>query len=142
KQLATSAAYPTPGSAADNAMADQVKTQFSGIDGATVSEQTFDGSFRGTDVHLRNLIATLPGEPNRQIALPAPRDVAEGSGALTGAASTAALLEIADSFSGSAHHKTLVFVSTDGSSIGALGARRFIRDYSDAGLLDAAIVLS
>src|SRR5262249_23745002 len=44
--------------------------------------------------------------------------------------------------SGSAHHKTLVFVSTDGSSIGALGARRFVRDYSDAGLLDAAIVLS
>ena len=45
-------------------------------------------------------------------------------------------------FSGSAHHKTLVFVSTDGSSIGALGTKRFIRDYSDSSLLDAAIVLS
>jgi hypothetical protein len=142
KQLADQAAYPTPGSAADEAMAEQVKTQFSAIDGATVSEQRFDGSFRGHTVHLRNLIATLPGESNRQIALIAPRDVAQGSGAVTSAASTAAMLEIADSFSGSSHHKTLVFVSTDGSSIGALGAKRFIRDYSDAGLLDAAIVLS
>jgi hypothetical protein len=72
----------------------------------------------------------------------APRDVADGSGALTSIASTAAMLEIANSFSGSTHTKTLVFVSTDGSSLGALGARRFVRDYSDAGLLDAAIVLS
>jgi hypothetical protein len=142
KQLAESAAYPTPGSAADSAMAEQVKTQFSGIDGATVSEQRFEGSFHGHDVDLSNLIATLPGESNRQIALIAPRDVAQGSGALTSAASTAAMLEIANSFSGSSHHKTLVFVSTDGSSIGALGVKRFIRDYTDAGLLDAAIVLS
>src|SRR6266540_1897146 len=106
KQLANSSAYPTPGSGADNAMAEQVKTQFSAITGATVSEQRFDGSFHGNDVHLRNLIATLPGESNRQIALIAPRDVAQGSGALTSAASTAAMLEIANSFSGSAHHKT------------------------------------
>jgi hypothetical protein len=142
KQLANDAAYPTPGSSADAAMADQVKQQFSAIDGATVAEQKFSGSFHGHDVDLRNLIATLPGESDRQIALIAPRDVARGSGAVTTAAATAAMLQIADSFSGSSHHKTLVFVSTDGSSIGAQGARRFIRDYSDAGLLDAAIVLS
>lgn len=142
KDLAEKAPYPTPGSAADNALADRVKSTFSAIDGATVSEQTFDASFRGDDVHLRNLIATLPGESNRQIALIAPRDVARGSGAVTSTAATAALLEIADSFSGSSHHKTLVFVSTDGSSVGALGAKRFVRDYSDSGLLDAAIVLS
>src|SRR3954454_18091820 len=142
KELATSAAYPTPGSDADNAMADQVAQQFKSIDGAPVAEQRFSGSFRGHDVDLRNLIATLPGESDRQIALIAPRDVARGSGAVTTAASTAAMLQIANSFSGSSHHKTLVFVSTDGSSIGAQGARRFIRDYTDAGLLDAAIVLS
>src|SRR5829696_1039199 len=142
KQLAESAAYPTPGSAADNAMAEQVKQQFTGIDGATVAEQRFGGSFHGHDVDLRNLIATLPGESNRQIALIAPRDVAQGSGAATTAAGTAAMLQIANTFSGSSHRKTLVFVSTDGSSIGALGAKRFIRDYTDAGLLDAAIVLT
>src|SRR5882757_9917773 len=129
KQLSQSSAYPTPGSAADNAMAEQVKQHFSAIDGATVAEQSFGGSFHGHDVDLHNLIATLPGESNRQIALIAPRDVAQGSGAVTTAAGTAAMLQIADSFSGSSHHKTLVFVSTDGSSIGAQGARRFIRDY-------------
>src|SRR3954447_11703221 len=69
KQLAEAAAYPTPGSAADNAMAQQVKQQFSGIEGATVAEQSFGGSFHGHDVELHNLIATLPGESDRQIAL-------------------------------------------------------------------------
>ena len=142
KELAASAAYPTPGSAADNAMAQQVKQHFSAIDGATVAEQRFGGTFRGHGVDMQNLIATLPGESDRQIALIAPRDVAQGSGAATTAAATAAMLQIADSFSGSSHHKTLVFVSTDGSSIGAQGAKRFIQDYSDSGLLDAAIVLT
>jgi hypothetical protein len=142
KELAKAAPYPTPGSPSDEALAEQVKTHFSEIEGATVAEQSFDGSFRGHDVHLRNLIATLPGESNRQIALIAPRDVARGTGALTSTAATGAMLQIAGSFSGSSHHKTLVFVSTDGSSIGALGAKRFVRDYTDSGLLDAAIVLS
>ena len=142
RDLAQKAPYPTPGSAADQALADRVKSGFSSIEGATVSEQRFDSSFRGHDVQLRNLIATLPGESNRQIALIAPRDVARGSGAVTSAAATAALLEIAEGFTGSSHHKTLVFVSTDGASIGALGAKRFIRDYTDADLVDAAIVLS
>jgi hypothetical protein len=142
KELATSAPYPTPGSAADQNLAEQVKSHFAAIEGATVSEQSFDGSFSGHDVQMRNLIATLPGDSNRQIALIAPRDVARGSGATASAAATAALLEIADSFSGTAHHKTLVFVSTDGSSIGALGTKRFIRDYSASSSLDAAIVLS
>src|SRR5581483_6879570 len=142
KQLSEAAPNPTPGSASDAAMADRVKAAFSAIDGVTVSEQSFDASFEGRAVHLRNLIAVLPGESNRQIALIAPRDVAGGSGVTTGAASTAALIEIAQAFSGTSHHKTLVFVSTDGSSIGALGAKRFVRDYSDADLLDAAVVLS
>src|SRR4051812_38308567 len=74
KSLAESAAYPTPGSAADNALAETVKSRFAAIEGATVAEQRFDGSFHGHTVHLRNLIATLPGESNRQIALIAPRD--------------------------------------------------------------------
>ncbi len=142
KELTDAAPYPTPGSAADEAMAEQVKQHFAAIDGVTVAEQRFGGTFHGNDVDLRNLIATLPGESDRQIALIAPRDVAQGSGAVTTAAATAAMLQIADSFSGSSHRRTLVFVSTDGSSIGAQGAKRFIRDYSDAGLLDAAIVLT
>src|SRR5512132_3679531 len=62
KQLGADAPYPTPGSAADEKLAEQVKSHFAAIDESTVSEQTFDGSFRGHGVHLRNLIATLPGD--------------------------------------------------------------------------------
>src|SRR3954447_10510776 len=142
KSLADSAAYPTPGSEADNVLAEAVRARFTAIESAIVSEQRFDGSFHGHTVQLRNLIATLPGESNRQIALIAPRDVATGSGALTSIASTTAMLQIASSFSGTSHHKTLVFVSTDGSSIGVLGAKRFVSDYSDAGLLDGVVDLS
>ena len=142
KQLATTAPYPAPGSSADNALANQVKERFAAIAGATVSEQRFDSTFHGHTVHLRNLIATLPGESNREIALIAPRDVAEGSGAVTSTAATATLLEIAQGYNGASHNKTLVFVSTDGSSIGALGAKHFVQGFSGTGLLDAAIVLS
>jgi hypothetical protein len=142
RELAESAAEPRPGSEADNALAELVSARFTAIQGATVSEQRFEGSFGGEDVELRNLIAVLPGESERQIALIANRDARDGSGATTSIASTAALLEIASSFSGTTHDKTLVFVSTDGDSIGALGARRFAGDYTDVGLIDAAVVLS
>src|SRR5262249_840670 len=118
------------------------KARLSSIQGVSLAEQRFTASYAGHDVHLRNLIATIPGESDRQIALIAPRDVAYGTGAMTSNAATALLLEIASSFSGSTHEKPLAFVSPDGSSIGALGARRFVRDYPQAGLLDAAIVLS
>src|ERR1700750_3353391 len=47
KQMATDAPYPTPGSAADQKLADEVKTHFTGIEGASVSEQSFDGTYKG-----------------------------------------------------------------------------------------------
>lgn len=142
KELANSAPEPRPGSGADEALAELVSARFASIQGATVAEQRFEGSYEGEEVELRNLICILPGQSERQIALIAARDTPTGSGAATTVASTAALLEAAAGFSGSTHEKTLVFVSTDGDSIGALGTRRFIEDYSDAELLDAAIVLS
>jgi hypothetical protein len=141
-ELAASTPEPRPGSDADDALAELVSARFASIQGATVAEQRFEGSFEGERVDLRNLILILPGRSDRQIALIAGRDAAAGSGAATSLASTAALLEAASGFSGSSHEKTLVFVSTDGDSAGALGTRKFIEDYSDADLLDAAIVLS
>src|SRR5262245_28543410 len=142
KYLARSAPDPRPGSDSDKALGELVKGRLSSIQGMSLAEQRFGASFDGHDVDLRNLIGTLPGESERQIALIAPRDVADGTGAVTSAASTALMLEIASSFAGSTHRKTLVFVSTDGSSIGPLGARRLVRDYTNAGLLDGAIDLS
>ena len=142
RDLARSHPDPRPGSDSDAQVAELVKSRFTAIGAVAASEQRFDAKFRGEDVELRNLIAVLPGASDRQVALIAHRDVAEGSGAGSSLASTAVLLEIASGFTGSTHEKSLVFVSTDGGSIGALGARRFIRDYSDAGLLDGAVVLS
>jgi Peptidase family M28 len=142
KELGRANPEPRPGSDADAALADVVKSRFEAITGVELSEQTFTTEFGGEDVELRNLIAVVPGQSERQIALIAHRDVAEGTGAATSVASTAALLEIASGFIGSTHEKTLVFVSTDGGSVGADGARRFVRDYTDRDLLDAAIVLS
>jgi hypothetical protein len=142
RELASSHPDPRPGSEQDEALAELVKSRFTAIGAVQASEQLFDAEFGGEDVELRNLIAVLPGASDRQVALIAHRDVADGSGAGSSLASTAVLLEIASGFAGSTHEKSLVFVSTDGGSIGALGARRFIRDYSDAGLLDGAVVLS
>ena len=142
KELADSSAEPQPGSEQDAAVAEVVESRFTAIPSASISEQLFKANFEGEEVELRNLIASLPGQSDRQVALIAQRDSARGTGAGSGLAATAALLEIANGFSGSTHRKTLVFVSTDGGSIGAAGARRFIRDYSDAGQLDAAVVLS
>lgn len=142
EELAGSAPDPRPGSEADQALGELVFARFAAIEGAEVSEQRFEASFEGKEVELRNLILVLPGQSERQVALIAQRDVAAGSGAASSIAATATLLEIASGFGGTTHRKTLIFVSTDGGSIGALGARRFIDHYTDAGLLDAAVVLS
>ncbi len=135
-------ADPRPGSESDEAMAEFVQERFEAIPSAEVAEQTFDASFDGEDVSLRNLLLTLPGSSERQVALIAHRDAADGTGAATSIPSTAILLQIASGFSGTTHEKSLVFVSTDGGSIGALGARRFLSDYSERSLLDTAIVIS
>ena len=142
KDLAAEAPEPRPGSDDDEALGEAVLARFKEIASMEVSEQRFKGSYDGDDVELRNLIGILPGPSERQVAVMAHRDVLEGSGAASSVASTAALLEIAAGFAGSTHEKTLVFVSTDGGSIGALGARRFANDYSNAELVDVIVVLS
>lgn len=133
---------PRPGSESDQEMAQFVQERFEAIPATEVAEQTFEGSFDGEDRDLRNLLVTLPGRSERQIAVIAHRDAAEGTGAATSIASTAILLQLAAGFSGTTHEKSLVFVSTDGGSAGALGAKRFFRDYTERSLLDAAIVIS
>lgn len=137
-EMARSAPEPRAGSESDRILGELVQARFSGLEGVEVAEQRFSGG--GED--LRNVIAVLPGNSERQVALIAGRDVATGSGASTSIAATATLVELATVFSGSTHEKTLVFVSTDGASIGALGAKRFAADYSDAGRLDAIVALS
>src|SRR5688572_19544475 len=125
RELADNASEPRPGGEADAALSELVRTRFSSIAGAEVAEQRFEEEGK----ELRNLIAILPGNSERRIVLMAHRDAAAGSGATSSLAATAMLLELASSFSGSTHEKTLVFASTGGGSLGAAGARRFIEDY-------------
>lgn len=138
RELAESAPEPRAGSESDRILGELVETRFAELEGVEVAEQRFSAG--GED--LRNLIAILPGNSERQVAVMAPRDAARGTGAATSIASTAVLIELANVFSSSTRNKTLVFVSTDGASVGAAGAREFVGGYSDAGLIDAILVLS
>ena len=119
-----------------------VTERFGGIPTAQVSEQTYSDSFEGEDVEPRNVIATLPGETDSRLVVMAPRDSAGGQGVVSSAAATGMLLELAESFGGASHSKTLVFVSSAGATDGARGAREFADNYPEREAIDAAIVIS
>jgi Peptidase family M28 len=131
----------TPGSSGDAAIADLVQRRFEAAPNAQVAEQRFTGSFDGNDVQLRNLILTLPGTSPRSVVVLASRDSASGAGAASSASATAMMLELAKELGTSSHAKTLIFVSTDGGSDGALGAQEFAAHFPQRDLIDGAIVL-
>jgi hypothetical protein len=142
KAVVNAGAERTPGSRGDAAAAQFVEEQFRAIQSDEVSIQSYTGSFHGDSVDLRNVVLTLPGDSDARVVLIAHRDSASGSGATTSAAATGALLATAHSFANITHHKTLVFVSTDGGSNGGSGADQFARNYPGRERIDAAIVLS
>jgi hypothetical protein len=141
REIVTSAPERTPGSEGDAAIAKLVEQRFRQVEGGLVSDQQFSGQFDGHDVALRNVILTLPGDTNRSLVVMAPRDSGSGPGAASSAAATAVLLELIDELSTQSHTRTLVFVSTDGASAGALGARQFATAYPDRAEIDAVIDL-
>ncbi len=141
RQIVEEAPDRTPGSAGDAAIADMVERRFRGVRDAQVAEQRFTGSFNDEDVSLRNLILTLPGTSPRSVVIMASRDSADGPGAASSAAATAILLELARELENTRHAKTLIFVSTDGGSDGALGAREFAAHFPLRDSIDGAIVL-
>jgi hypothetical protein len=141
RQIVAAAPDRTPGSEGDARIADLVERRFSQVDGGEVSSQSFTGEFDGNDVDMRNVILTLPGDSPRTLVLMAPRDSGSGPGAASSAAATGMLLELLDQMRTQSHTKTLVFVSTDGSSAGAAGAREFAQGYSQRDEIDAVIDL-
>lgn len=141
RQIVRLAPARTPGSGDDEAAARLVERKFQAIAGAQVTEQEFDGSFEGDDVRMRNVLLHLPGSVAGRIVIAAARDCAEGTCAVSSAAATAALLELASSFDGARHRKTLVFASLDGSAAGAAGARALAQSLRSAPV-QAAIVIS
>ena len=130
-----------PGSRGDAAAAAFVAQRFRTIQGGSVSLQRFKGSFGDDDVEMRNVMLVLPGLSDRSIVVSAPRDCQEGPCAASSGAATGALLELAETFDGAPHQKTLIFVSTDGSVAGAAGAKALARQISGE-QPEAAIVIS
>jgi hypothetical protein len=83
---------------------------------------------QGGEVGLQNVYAVDRGDMHGTIVLVANRDVIATAtqGANDNASGTAALLELARSFTVTSHRHTLVFLWTDGDAEGTLGTRDFV----------------
>jgi hypothetical protein len=139
--------YPdrSPGSPGALGAATWVAEQF-GRYGIPVEEDRFRARIPGQgEVDLSNIVTVVRGASQRAIVITAHRDnTGETSGPNDNASGTAALIELARPYAPvgggtvaqtqPAH--TLVFVSTDGGSAGALGAARFaeVSPYRDNAL--------
>jgi hypothetical protein len=136
RQLIARAPNRAPGSSGDLRAARFVARTFKTVSAGRLAVQRF-----GDGGRLRNVILKLPGQSKRQIVLIAPRDTAAPPGAASSAAATGALEALASSIGTSQHSKTLILVSTDGSTQGALGARVLADDYLDRSLVDGVVAL-
>jgi len=141
--LALSTPRP-PGSAADARAADWVEGRFRSLPDAAprVGRQEFVAraggvSYRLSNVYLAVPASTLPSA-REAILVVAPRDTPPG--AVGGATGTAILLELARSSATIAHRRPLLFVSTDGGTLGNAGIRWFLSRFS-AVPITAAVVL-
>jgi hypothetical protein len=101
-------------------------------------------------VSLVNVMAVVAGQsPDEAIVVIAHRDNAgTSSGANDNATGTAALIELARSYSNPPDSTnkirpthTIVFLSTDGGAYGAVGARRFLAERTFGGRILAVLVL-
>ena len=78
-------------------------------------------------MHMQNLLAVSPGRSPQTIVVMAHRDNdGTGPGANDNGSGTAALVELARSYSVLTPAHTLVFLSTDGGAFGGLGAAEFL----------------
>jgi hypothetical protein len=130
-----------PGSADDGAAADLVARRFGQVGSGIVTEQSYESSFEGSDVSLRNVVLTLPGESDQTIVIMAPRDSTRPDGAVSSASATAVLLELAALLGTTEHTKQIALVSTDGASDGATGAREFARQVEDPEAIEAVLAI-
>jgi hypothetical protein len=136
RQIVARAPDRAPGSSGDLRAAAMVERSFRRVAAGQVVTQSF-----GPGGRLRNVILKLPGQSSDEIVLIAPRDTATPPGAASTAAATGALEELASNIGTSQHDKTLVLVSTDGSTEGAAGAKTLADDYLDSQTVDAVVAL-
>jgi Peptidase family M28 len=93
-------------------------------------------------LHLENFVVRIPGRVPSAIVVLAHRDNSgPGSGANDNASGTAALVELARTYSRLRPTHTIFFVSTDGGAFGGLGAAQFVRHSPERHDVVAAINL-
>jgi hypothetical protein len=92
---------------------------------------SFAATINGKDVALQNIWALSRGDSAGTILVIANRDVPPlaTQGANDNASGVAALLELARSFTVTAHDHSIIFLCSSGDAYGALGARRFAEDH-------------
>lgn len=142
RQVVALAPERPPGSAGDAAVADLVAERFGEVAAGSVAEQSFQASYEGEEVGLRNVLLTLPGDPERTVVVLAGRDSPEGPGAATSAAATGVLIELAHTLGLSGHEKTYVLASTSGTTAGAAGARELLDGLPERDSVETVIVIS
>ena len=124
--------YPqrVAGTDPDNRLALWVLQQFKRA-GLETHIDSFAATINGKDVALQNIWALSRGDSAGTILVIANRDVPPMAtqGANDNASGVAALLELARSFTVTAHDHSIIFLCTSGDAYGALGARRFAEDH-------------
>lgn len=103
-----------------------IETRFRDL-GFAVRTQTFPMWLRGRRVTGRNVLGFSPGTSTRTMVLLAHYDASATSSesAADNASGVATLLELARIFSGETHARSILFLATDGSEWGMIGADRF-----------------
>jgi hypothetical protein len=127
----------TAGSPGNRATAGLVSTRLAAA-GFRVQVDRF--SHAGRD--LVNVTGRRAGRTRRQVVVIAERDASVTPDAAGSGADTAALLELARVFEGRATRKTLVLASTDGSTLGEVGAIRLADELGSPAQVDAVLVMS
>jgi len=123
-----------PGSNGDDVAASWFRDQMATL-GLKTRYQDFDATIPGVgETRLRNVLAVVPGRSSQAIVVMAHRDNGVNGLELRrdNAAATAALVQIAQSYTRVKPEHTLVFVSTDGGTVGGLGARHVVDNAPEA----------
>ncbi len=141
-RLVAAAPERAPGTEGGRRGAEWVRQELSRVPGARNRVQVQDFSARSDDrlVEMQNIYLANPGSGGADggILIVAPRDTPRG--VVAGSSSSALLVRQARLWATSAHRRPLLFVSTDGSTVGNAGIRWFLSRFSDF-TISAAVVL-
>ena len=139
RQILRNAPAREAGTEGDAAAASIVAERFRAIPAGSVSEQSFTAELDGDDTELRNVLVTVPGDPNHTIAVIAARDAPRGEGAASSAAATGVLVELAETLGAAGHDSTFVLAST---TAGVAGAEAFVQELPSRETIDSLIIIS